>query len=305
LSNSPATSVVMSVFNASQYLSAAVESILAQSLSDFEFIIIDDGSSDSSLSILRKYESGDSRIRVISQQNAGLTKALNIGISQSRGEFVARMDADDIAMPNRLVLQTDYLKKHPECVAVGSHILLADPDGDLLMEEEVPHTHEAIVAKLQSGVGAVPHPTALIRSDALRSVGGYRESFTYAQDLDLWLRLAEVGRLANLPQALLQYRLHPNSITSRQRTRQIESAERAVREAYQRTDKPLPADFHIPCPPNPSAERTYRSWARMAWRSGNLAVAHKHAWNAFRLAPFSLSNLGIARLLVSRPPKAA
>ena len=306
MSKRPVISVVMSVFNASEYLSIAIESILAQSFDDFEFIIVDDGSSDTSLSILHEYESYDSRVHVISQKNTGLTKALNEGISQSRGEYIARMDADDIAISSRLALQVDYLKMHPECVAVGCNILLTDPDGDILAEESMPHTHEQIIAKLRCGIGSLPHPTAFIRRDTLCSVGGYRESYIYAQDLDLWLRLAEVGQLANLPQALLQYRLHPKSITSQQRNRQLDSAERAVREAYERNNEPLPVDFHLPRTPNPSIQRTYRSWARMAWRSGHRSVARKHAWNAFRAAPFSLSNFGVAtQLLVPQQKKAA
>ncbi len=301
----PAISVVMSVFNASHYLAAAVDSILAQSFADFEFIIIDDGSDDGSQRMLQEYESYDSRIRVIRQQNTGLTRALNAGLRQSHGAWIARMDADDVAMPNRLAMQVDYLRTHPECVAVGSHVILTDPDGDPLTENEVPHTHESIVAQLRLGIGAVPHPTAMMRRDAVFAVGGYEESYTCAQDLDLWLRLAEVGKLANFPGALLQYRLHPKSITSQQRDLQLKSAERAVREAYERNNESLPVDFQLPRSPIPTVERTYRSWARMAWRSGNRAVAQKHAWNAFRIAPLSFSNLGIARLLVSRRAKAA
>ena len=298
LSKSPAISVVMSVCNGSAYLSQAIESILSQSWCDFEFIIIDDGSKDETLGILRTYESKDTRIDVVSRGNTGLTRALNEGISRSRGQFIARMDADDIAEPSRLDLQVGYLQTHPECVAVGCSLLLTDPDGDPLAEEEPPLTHDQIVVKLWSGIGALPHPTAVIRRDALNSVGGYRESFLCAQDLDLWLRLADVGYLANLPQALLRYRLHPESVTSQNRELQLASAERAVREAYQRNNERLPSEFHLPRPQMSSLPRTYRSWARMACRNGNRAVARKHAWNALCAAPFALSNVGIAATLL-------
>ena len=305
LSKTPAISVVMSVCNGSAYLPQAVESILAQSWCDFEFIIIDDGSTDGTLDILRTYESKDTRIHVVSRENTGLTRALNEGISRARGQFIARMDADDIAEPSRLDLQIGYLQAQPECVAVGCSLLLTDPDGDPLAEEESPLTHDQIVAKLRCGIGSLPHPTAVIRRDALNSVGGYRESFLCAQDLDLWLRLAEVGSLANLPQALLRYRLHPESVTSQNRELQLASAERAVREAYERNNEPLPIELHLPLPQISSLQRTYRSWARMASRSGNRAVARKHAWNALCAAPFSLSNVGIAAtLLMPRLKKA-
>lgn len=295
----PAVSVVMSVFNGEAYLPDALESILDQTWSDFEFLIIDDGSTDNAADILCRYASHDSRVRVVRRENTGLTRALNEGISMARGEFVARMDADDIADTRRLEHQVRYLRTHTNCAAVGCGLLLIDSDGDVLEHQQVPETHEAILTSLFRGIGALPHPSAVIRRDKLLAVNGYRESFACAQDLDLWLRLSEIGELANLPEPLLRYRLHCQSVTLQRRELQLACAEQAVRDAYQRRKQAVPEELHLAIPGTPSAEKTFRSWARMALRSGNVQVARKHAKNAFRAAPFSLKNLGIAAKLLT------
>ncbi len=303
--SAPVVSVVMPVFNGSEYLSLAVESILAQSFSDLEFLIVDDGSTDDSLEILRRYESQDSRIKIISRENTGMPRALNEGISLARGPFVARMDADDIAEPSRILKQVHYLQGHRECVAVGSALVFIDPDGEILAEQKTPESHEELLERLWQGDSALPHPTAMIRRDVLSAVGGYREAFAIAQDLDLWLRLSEIGRLANLPQALLRYRLHAASLTSTRRAQQLAEAEQIVRDAYQRRGQPVPEDFQLSWGPPPPPAKVFRSWARMAQRSGNRAVARKHSWNALCASPFSLSNVGIAATLLMPPLKKA
>src|ERR1700726_1508117 len=124
MTSPPTISVLMPVYNAERYVAEAVESILSQTFADFEFIIIDDGSKDRSLAILEEYAARDPRIRLVSRPNTGIVKALNQGLALASGELVARMDADDIAMPERLAKQRDYLADHPECVMVGSRVLV-------------------------------------------------------------------------------------------------------------------------------------------------------------------------------------
>ncbi len=301
----PKVSVVMSVFNGAKFLSAAIESILGQTHRHLEFLIVDDGSTDDSTKILRHFESKDSRIKLTCRENTGLTRALNEALSLASGEFIARMDSDDLAEADRLSQQLIYFDQHADCVALGSRVLLIDPDGDPLAEEQPPETHESILATLWRGIGALPHPTAMIRHGALKSVGGYREEFVCAQDLDLWLRLSEIGKLANLNQTLLRYRLHANSITIKRRELQLANAEQAVRDAYHRRGEAVPQDFQMAQNKIATPERNFRSWAKMALRSGNTDTAVKHFWNAVRVAPFSPSNLSLVPKFVAHKMKKA
>jgi hypothetical protein len=169
---------------------------------------------------------------------------------------------------------------------VGSSLLLIDPDGDALCEHFPPTSHAAITEQLLQGVGAIPHPSAMIRRAAFTQAGGYREQFPAAQDLDLWLRLAEFGRLANLPDPLLRYRLHAESVTVRKRELQLRCAESAVREARRRQGDPRPDGFSIGPPRVSDRTRTRRGWARMALKSRRFTVARKHAWSAFLDCPW-------------------
>ena len=295
---SPTISVIMSVFNGKEYLADAVNSILNQTWSDFEFIVIDDGSTDGSTALLRELQATDHRIRLVHQQNIGLTASLNRAIHCARGEFIARMDSDDRSDANRFAAQLEYLASHPECVALGSWLLLIDPDGDALGEQRTPTSHDDIVDSLYRGIGALPHPSVLMRRASLERVGGYRESFRYAQDLDLWLRLSDFGKLANLVEPLLQYRLHPNSITSHKRRDQLAAARRAVQEACLRNDRPKPDLASLEQTP-PSTSRIYRGWSRLACAHGYTSAARKHAWNAFKSNPYTPSHLGMVAKLVA------
>lgn len=300
MSQPPLVSCLMSVFNGERYLAEAVASILGQTLTDFEFVVIDDGSTDGSPRLLERFAAADSRIRLTRRPNTGLTQALNEGLKLCLGEFVARMDADDVAEPARFERQVSFLRQYPDCVAVGCGLQLVDPDSAPLGEQRLPATHEAIVGKLLQGEGAVPHPSAMIRREAVLAVGGYREDFPAAQDLDLWLRLSERGRLANLDEILLRYRLHADSVTSRRRQQQLACAARAVREALLRRGLPVPERIQWQDPKPASLARTLRGWARMAWRSGHVSTARKHARAAFQADPWCWSNLGLLRLLLPR-----
>ena len=145
-STNPLISVCMAVYNAERYVAEAVESILNQTFGDFEFLILDDGSTDGSLDILRRYAERDPRIRLTSRPNQGLVASLNELVDQARGEFIARMDADDVSLPERFQREVDYLRDHPECVLVGSRVRLIDPDGDPLCDWCTMQEHEAIDA---------------------------------------------------------------------------------------------------------------------------------------------------------------
>ncbi|MDW8202197.1 MAG: glycosyltransferase, partial [Cyanobacteriota bacterium SKYGB_h_bin112] len=206
----PAISVNMAVYNAARHLPAAIDSILAQTFTDFEFLIIDDGSTDRSLKILETYAQRDHRIRVTSRENRGIAKTRNELLYQSRGEFIAVMDADDITVPERFALQVEFLRAHPEVVCLGGNYDMIDDRDNLLYVVTLPTQDADIQDCLLTGSAAISHPSAMIRRSALLQVGGYDESLKAAIDLDLWLRLGEVGKLANLDTMLLRYRVHSN-----------------------------------------------------------------------------------------------
>ena len=207
---SPLISVCMPVYNAERYVSEAIESVLSQTFKDFEFLILDDGSTDGSLAILKGYAERDPRIRLTSRPNKGLAPTLNELMNQARGEFVARMDADDISLPERLERQADYLRNHPDCVIVGCHALVIDSDGDPICVWFKDSGHEILDAQnlLGNRGTSLCHPAVIMRRQPVLEVGRYYERFRIGEDLDLFPKLSERGRLANLPEALLKYRTH-------------------------------------------------------------------------------------------------
>ena len=150
--------VLLAVYNGQEYLRAAIESVLGQTFPNFEFLIIDDGSIDGSLNIVREYARRDGRIRIITRPNKGLTNTLNEGISLARGEYLARMDADDICMPRRFERQLGYMKDHPDCVLVGSRVELMDPEGLPIREMCLEQSHEDIDAAHLNRGWPVVHP---------------------------------------------------------------------------------------------------------------------------------------------------
>jgi hypothetical protein len=203
----PRISVVLPVHNAEAFLAAAVTSVLTQTFRDFELIAIDDGSADASVEILHRLAQQDDRMIVVRQANAGIVAALNRGLALARGEFVARMDADDVACPERFARQMAFLDAHPDIAVVGSAITLIDAQGRTLRDVQYPESPVAVAAFLATG-SPLAHPAAMMRRAAVLAVGAYRRVFEYAEDYDLWLRMAERHSLANLPDRLLLYRQH-------------------------------------------------------------------------------------------------
>jgi len=203
----PVISVILPVYNGAAYLTLAVESILNQSFGDFELIAIEGGSRDSSPEILAGLADRDARIRVAKQAGPGLVGALNQGIALSRGEFLARMDADDVAHPERFAVQLDFLRCHPDIAVVGAAMTLIDAAGRRLRDIDYPVQPADVARALESG-SALAHPAVMMRRGAVQEVGGYREILDHAEDYDLWLRMSERGLLANLPDRLLSYRQH-------------------------------------------------------------------------------------------------
>lgn len=287
-SSNPYVSVLMPVYNAGNYLISSITSILSQTFTDFEFIIINDGSTDSSGTLLHDFQAKDSRIKVISRENRGLISTLNEGLSHAKGQYIARMDADDIALPERFSKQVFFLDNHPDYVALGTRVLLIDPHNLPICPFSTQTRHDEIDREHLAGKGgAICHPALMVRRCALEQVGGYRETMKHAEDLDLFLRLAEVGKLANLPETLMHYRMHPQSIGHQKRTEQRESAERAVAEACQRRGLEMPDQPKNRHERQATAGDLYRKWAWWALKAGHIETARKHAWLAFRSNPMS------------------
>ena len=291
LSSAPLISVLLPVFNGERYVARAVQSILDQTDRDFELIVIDDGSTDGSLDILRHSAGQDARIRLVSRENRGLVSTLNEMLAMARGPLLARMDADDIAFPHRFARERAALEADPSLVAVGCSVYFIDPSDRRLMTCELPTDHQAIVdwvMAIERG-NSMSHPAMMMRADAVAKIGGYREALWPAEDADLVLRLAEVGRLANLAEPLLSYRLHPNSIGQIYSARQRDALYRCVAEAAERRGLTAPdeslrvvvAEVGVT-----DAERSAR-WAWWAIGSGNIGSARSLALEAVLRAPFS------------------
>ncbi|MCO6045366.1 glycosyltransferase [Aeoliella sp. ICT_H6.2] len=284
----PTISVILPVYNAERYVAEAVESILAQTYTDFEFLIIDDGSTDGSLKVLEHYAQRDERIRLKSRPNTGYVVALNEMLSEARGEFIARMDADDISLPDRLQKQTDFLVPRLDHVCVGTAVTHVDSENEVLAKLPIKRTHEEIDrAHMVENVWAViVHPTVLIRRAALDKVGGYREEMLYIEDYDLWLRLAEIGLLENLMEPLLRYRVHLGSVCHQRICEQQERGLRALTDAYRRRQLGTPP-ANIRLPTSVHTRRARVRWAWWALAGGNVPLARKHAWRAVRTSPLS------------------
>ncbi|MGR3290753.1 MAG: glycosyltransferase family 2 protein [Paracoccaceae bacterium] len=212
----PRISVIMAVHNIAEHLGMAIESILEQTFRDFEFVIVDDGSTDQSPAILAGYAKRDSRVRVISQEKSNHPAALNAGIGASSAPLIARMDADDVAMTYRLSRQLSYLDRHEKIVCLGTSVKIIDGTGKFRRTRRA-RTGAQIVMRTLPKRNVINHPTVMMRRDALEAVGGYCDRFNLCEDYDLWLRLLSVGEISNLSEPLLNYRKarSPNEILAR------------------------------------------------------------------------------------------
>ena len=221
----PVITVAMSAYNAGPFVSESIESILAQGFGDFEFLIVNDGSTDGTGAIIDDYAGQDSRIVAIHQENGGLIAALNRTIDLARGRWTARMDADDVALPDRFERQLAFLDSHPECGILGGNSKIIDSSGAELDRPSIdrPLRHEDILANFRDGPN-LHHPTIMVATELLRKVNGYRLPFRVAQDYDLYLRLIPHTRFANLDDALLLYRVHDEQASTKRLMRQTLSA---------------------------------------------------------------------------------
>jgi glycosyltransferase involved in cell wall biosynthesis len=278
----------MPVYNAERDVAKAVQSILDQTYRDFEFLIVDDGSTDGSFEILKRYAKQDDRIRLISRPNSGIVGALNDGLAMARGQYIARMDGDDIALPHRFVQQLKMMEQNPKLVAVGSSWRPLDAAAHLGKSHPVIEKPEAIERALLLGNGiALLHPTVLMLRDAVEKIGGYRlHASKQHEDLDLYLRLSTVGLLGNSRKVLLYWRKHESSITAQAaRSRQaFLDVEDILCQAHQERGTNLPVDWEYhPQRWSPLQSNLLAGWRSLKNRERIMAI--QHGFNAIMFGP--------------------
>jgi len=305
-----AVSVILCAYNSERFLRPAVESVLAQTFKDFELICIDDGAKDSTGKILDEYAAHDSRVKVIHQANTGQVKAAMNGIAVSAAPLIARMDADDICRPDRLAKQVAFMDAHPEIVLLGGAYELIDEKTRILIKMGQP-TGDADLQKIcLSGRCPICQPLAIFRREAYERVGGYRPDFSPAEDIDLWLRLGDIGQMACLPDVLLQYRQHAGSLSETKQHIQLANIRRAVEETWQRRN--------LPGQPNVAKDEwratgdegsKYRQLVKYGWwafSSGHPSTARSYGLAAIRSRPFDAAGwklFGVSLLKGRRAPQ--
>ena len=299
--------VLMPIHNAGPHLKPAIQSLLRQTLKDFEILAFDDASTDGSLQVLQQFAAVDSRVRVVSCERQGLTRLLERGVTEARAPYIARMDSDDVCVPDRLERQVAALEQDPSLVAVGGQAMKIDSHGWALQPWRVPLDHESIdAAHIAGQAGQMIHPATTFRASVLKKTN-YRSSFVVTQDYDLFLRLAEVGRLANLPEVVLKYRWHLGNVSSKRKADQVEAKQRALDEARQRRGLlPLPP-LSLPAAGAGEGAAGRKNLVRMAARGGNYHTAAKHLARLMIGSPTSPEAreiaTGMLRRLLGRRPR--
>lgn len=290
----PRVSLVMSVFNGEKYLRPAIESVLAQSMADFELIVIDNASTDGTAEILDSYP--DPRlVRLRNDTTLTITASLICGVSQACGDFIARLDADDVALPERFAKQTEFLDRHPDVALVGSNWIDLMPDGQLVPRLNLPPTdHHAIIESLATGNPFV-HSTLMVRRETALAVGGYSPHYAFAQDYDLYLNLVSQGHhLAILPEPLVHLRHHHQQFSVRPETALLRHHEE---ESLLKRAGHLPGLSAAGKRRNRQALASVRVYQGLAfWRSGQAMKAALSWLRALITDPSSCLLVGSQRL---------
>jgi len=278
--------VLMSCYNASRWLHEAIESVLCQTFGNFEFILVDDGSTDETWDIIRAYRYRDQRIVPIRKENTGLQDSLNMGIAHARGEWIARLDADDLCEPDRLAEQLRYIHYHPEIVLLGAGFVEIDAQGRSVKKQLYPSGHRELLCNLGRLQRFFPHSSAFFRRDIAQDVGLYNRLFRKSQDWDLWLRFAERGRIACVRNCLVRVRKHSEQISnSTAGTSQLVYGTAASTCHFLRIDG---------CP-DPSADSDETAWKGfLEWIEGQMteegALEKRKVWADARDEYFATNN---------------
>lgn len=299
----------MGVYNAEGGFESTVASVIKQEGCTFELIVVDDGSTDGTSRALHQLASRDVRVRVVRQNNSGLTQALIRGCEIARGDFIARQDAGDVSLPNRLATQVAFLRAHPDTVMVACGVEFLGPHGEVLYTVRKPMRElDAGLRQtsLEKIVGPPHHGGVMFRREAYQAAGGYRSPFFVAQDLDLWLRLAEQGACLGMAEVLYRASLEPGSISSRSRPQQLALAALALqcRQARAAGADEAALLAHAPQPTTSKGKPSGRELARFHYfiascmRSRNSAAARSYYRAAVENNPLHL--MALARWLMTR-----
>ena len=298
--------VLLPVYNASRYLERAVRSLFAQTFSDFEILALNDASTDDSLTILNRLARDDSRLKVIDAPKRGMSGQLNEGLKLTRSEFIARMDSDDVALPDRFSKQVAALVAHPQVgLIAGAYELIDDRDRPIASLKQ-PGDHDALVEIMLTGRNPICHPLVMYRKSVIDKVGGYDASMYPSDDLDLWLRMSEVTRISALDDVLLKYRQHSESVSETLQEKQIETARRAAHNACKRRN--VSREFRMENGWRPGSDRASRQkylvktgW--MAFNAGHRDTARSFALQSIKNRPLDCGgwNLLACSILKSSP----
>jgi hypothetical protein len=295
----PELTVVMAVFNGERFLPAALDSIMGQSMRDFELIIVNDGSTDGSAEILDEYARRSGRIQVVHERHAGTSAAVNLGCARVRTPYIARMDADDVSLPDRVARQLRFLRGCPQVALLGGGAEFINGSGEVLFRVDVPTRHEEIAAMLPER-NVFVHSAVVMRRDAFLAVGGYRRAFSgLTEDYDLWLRIAEQYEVANLAEVIVRYRVHRGQVTTtrlREQTRAAIGARLSARLRQSGQDDPFDAMESVSDDTlnrlgvsmseiEHEAAKAAGSWARLTGEAGDhdtAVVLARQAWQGGR-----------------------
>lgn len=302
--NAPEVSVVMGVYNGAEYLEQTLVSILSQEGCDFEFIVVDDGSTDDTGRILDQWAVRDSRLRVIHQQNAGLTRALIRGCAEARGEFIARQDAGDMSLPGRLQEETVALRKDDALAFVSCSTRYVGPDGEFLYQHVGSGVANSPIDIIDLGQrhgvldGPSHHGSVIFRRDNFFQAGGYRAQFYFGQDWDLWYRLAMTGRFLMLPSTLYEARIGFGDISTSSKGNQEKLAVLSLQSLKLRVAGQSDAEVldkasrirpqHLPKATRGSISRSCYFFGECLRRNGNTLKARSYFLRSIKDQPLNL-----------------
>lgn len=292
----------MPVYNGARYIAEAVSSVLGSDMPELELLVLDDGSTDPSIAEAERAAAGDARVRIFALPHGGVAAARNVGLREARAPFIANLDADDAMYPSRLTRQLAFLDARQEYVAVGSRALVVDQTGAPQRVGVRLFTHEEIDrAHLEGRGGAIWNPTATFRADVARAIGGYDVTLhTTGEDHDLWLRMAEVGKLCNLPEVLTRYRIHERNVSldPADRERRLGVALQTVARAFERRGLTGRTPVKLPAPPATTSERV-RDAALLRYFSGDRRGAMLRVMAACVLNPTGQGTRAAARTILN------
>jgi len=279
-------SILMPVYNTARYLTVAIDSILNQTYRNFELIIINDGSKDHSLVILENFAKKDPRIKLFSRENRGISVTRNELLLFAQGKYIAWMDSDDISYQSRLEKQVNYLESNQDCVAVGCMTEFIDDQGLKICIWKTPLTHSVIDAShIRGKGGAIIFPSSMMRAAPIKGLFLFDEKLTGAEDLDLFLRMAEVGRIENISEVLFLYRQHITSISHAAKLKILHDTQEVIDEARKR--RGMEAYICLGEKKHAKVCDIYIKWGWWALNGKNIVTARKYSKKLLLSNPFN------------------